>query len=68
MASCFFFKDFKILLEIRMDQVIIGKVDRNSVIISLKDHGKRNFPFFNGCGGLIRMVKSAHVQVLQHVP
>ena len=41
-------QDFKILLEIRMDQVMIGKVDRNSVIISLKDHGKRNFPFFLG--------------------
>ena len=53
MASCFFFKDFKILLEIRMDQVIIGKVDRNSVIISSKDRGKRDSPFFNGCGGLI---------------
>ena len=41
-----------------MDQVIIGKVNRNSVIISLKDHGKRNFPFFKGCGGLnLRMCK-----------
>ena len=26
-------------------------------------HSKRNFPFFTGCGGLIRMVKSAHVQI-----